>query len=60
MLDNLRGSKKASVYTGATPDEVHQVITDIIRSAGGSAEAVVATAKISPEANTVIRPRPEM
>ena len=36
LLENCRGSKKSSVYTGISPTALNQVIAEIINSAGGN------------------------
>ncbi len=36
LLDNARGSKKASVYTGISPVVLNQLIAEIVNSAGGN------------------------
>jgi hypothetical protein len=44
LLDNTRGSKKTSIYTGVSPAELNQVIADIIADAGGGYDATAGAA----------------
>jgi serine/threonine protein kinase len=44
LLNNTRGSKKTSIYTGVSPADLNQVLADIIAHAGGDYDAGAGTA----------------
>lgn len=54
LLEESRGNQKLSIYTGASPADLNQVIADIITSAGGHADpGAVSAALLSADENTL-------